>query len=339
MRELAERSGLRVGLIGCGAWGSNHARTLASLGVLAAVADRNPDRSGALHARFGCGQADPLGLIRNPDLDAIVLAVPPEDQPPLALQVIAAGRHVFLEKPMALDLPTATRIEAAASAAGIVAMTGHLMLYHPALEAIAELLGTGALGELRQISTRRAGFGRFFPRCDVAMDLLLHDLTVLTYLFGPLPAMGQWQGRAVLSELADVGELTMTLASGVGVQCGVSRVSPARERRMVFSGSHATAVFDDLRDWPDKLVVHAHPQGSETAQPLETTPVDLPATPPLEAELTHFLQCIRTGQAPRSQLAQGREVLRFILALGQDKVAGLPVHEASASLDQMIRVS
>lgn len=120
MQELGERSGLRVGVIGCGAWGSNHARTLASLGVLAAVADRNPDRSGVLHAQFGCVQADPLVLIRNLDLDAIVLAVPPEDQPPLALQVIAAGRHVFLEKPIALDLATAARIEAEASAAGIL---------------------------------------------------------------------------------------------------------------------------------------------------------------------------------------------------------------------------
>lgn len=339
MQKLGERSGLRVGVIGCGAWGSNHARTLASLGVLAAVADRNPDRSGALHAQFGCVQADPLGLIRNLDLDAIVLAVPPEDQPPLALQVIAAGRHVFLEKPIALDLATAARIEAEASAAGIVAMTGHLMLYHPALEAIAGLIGQGALGELRQISSRRAGFGRFFQRCDVSMDLLLHDLTVLTHLFGPLPAMGHWQGRAVLSEMADVGELTMTLESGVGVQCGVSRVSPVRERRMIFSGSHATAVFDDLRDWPDKLVIHAHPEGSETAQPLVVTPVDLPVMLPLEAELRHFLHCIHTGQAPRSHLAQAREVLRFILSLRQDKVAGLPIQDTPVVLDQIKGVS
>jgi predicted dehydrogenase len=108
---------------------------------------------------------------------------------------------------------------------------------------------------------------------------------------------------------------------------------------MIFTGSHATAVFDDLRDWPEKLVLHAHPQGADTLQPLGTTPVDLPVVAPLEAELSHFIRCIRTGQAPRSGLAQGREILSFILSLGQDKPSWVAGPSTPAPADQLMCAS
>ncbi|OZA03237.1 MAG: hypothetical protein B7Y02_16670, partial [Rhodobacterales bacterium 17-64-5] len=137
-------SGVRIGVIGCGLWGKNHARTLGVLGALGGVADANPAASAALAAAMDCKALAVQDLIEDPGLDGLIVAVSPAMQAQVALRVLAAGRPVLVEKPIALTPAEARAVVRAAEAAGVVAMTGHLLRYHPAFEAVQALHAAGS---------------------------------------------------------------------------------------------------------------------------------------------------------------------------------------------------
>jgi predicted dehydrogenase len=332
----------RIGVIGCGHWGAKHARTLASLGALAAVADRHPDRCGSVAAETGCPPRRVDELLQDDTLHGVVVALPPDGNAAMAQEVVRSGRHLLVEKPLALDLNAAGSLVRAADDAGVVAMTGRLMQFHPAFEALLSLAQRGQLGELESIRAIRIGRGRFFSRTDVLWDLAPHDLSMLLPLAAESPAevwkefpAGQGAQDALACERAgnttfetehsasavrpygaDVARLHLAFASGLRAQCMVSRVSPNRIRRFVVIGSAAMAVFDDLAPWEEKLAVfhRVKTRGGVSAATDFGPPhiQEILPRPPLETELAHFLEAIRTGARPRSSVSEGLEVLRII---------------------------
>lgn len=320
---------VRVGVIGCGNWGQNHARTLASMSVLGAVADLMPARREQLAAELGCRSHDAEGLIADPQLDAVVVALPPAQQATVALRVLRAGKHLLVEKPMALDAALASQIDELARSTGLVAMTGHLLLFHTAYQALAAMVVSGELGTLRHIRTVRAGQGRFYPGTDVVWDLLPHDLSLVRDMMGTLPDLEQsrLQSVAVVSELADVASLHMTYCGGPVVNCFVSRVAPQRERRMLVQGSLSSVLWDENEDWSRRLCVARNPSADNPT----TTPhfVSLVPAQPLEAQLRHFLDSIRNKTVPRGTVTGGHDVLRFIHALDPVAAKQTEVHRAT----------
>jgi predicted dehydrogenase len=308
---------MKIGLIGCGSWGRKHGQTLSVLGVLGAIADVDSARSGALASDLGCVALDIQDLIGEPSLDGIVIAVPPMVQPALALRAIAAGKNVLIEKPIALCPVEARAIETASETAGVVAMAGHLIRYHPAFEAIEALIEQGTLGEVLHIFTQRYSFGRFLDGTDAAFDLLPHDLSLVYALAGSLVGDICWQGRTVLSGLCDLGELWINFQNGMTASCSISRVSPERKRLLVVQGSKACVVFDDEKDWAAKLCLCRHDiaLSDMLVSPPITIPVPLTPKNPLEAELEHFIDCITSGACPRTPVAEGREVIEFLCRL------------------------
>lgn len=327
---------VRVGVIGCGNWGQNHARTLASMSVLGAVADLVPARREQLAAELGCRSHDADTLIADPQLDAVVVALPPAHQAPMALRVLRAGKHLLVEKPMALDAGQACQIDDLARSTGLVAMTGHLLLFHTAYQALTAMVAGGELGSLRHIRTVRAGQGRFYPGTDVIWDLLPHDLSLLRDLMGALPdaAESQLQSVAVVSELADVASLQMSYCGGPVVNCLVSRVAPQRERRMLVQGSLASVLWDENEDWSRRLCVATNPSPDNPT----TTPRFIPLVPaqPLEAQLRHFLDSIRNKTVPRGTVTGGYDVLRFIHALDPIAAKQTGLHHVADALVQRV---
>jgi len=306
---------VRVGVIGCGNWGQNHARTLASMSALGAVADLLPERRERLAGELGCRSCTADALIADPGLDGVIVALPPALQAEMALRVLRARKHLLVEKPMALDAGLASKIDDLARSMRLVAMTGHLLLFHTAYQALAALVAGGELGTLRHIRTVRAGQGRFYPGTDVIWDLLPHDLSLLRDLMGTLPEVAQsrLQSVAVVSDLADIASLQMAYCGGPVVSCFVSRVAPQRERQMLVQGSKASALWDENQDWSRRLCVVTNPTEDRPA----TEPRYLPLVPvqPLEGQLRHFLDSIRNGTQPRGTVTGGYDVLRFIHAL------------------------
>lgn len=307
---------VRIGVIGCGDWGTNHARTLASLSALAAVADHDPARAAALAERFGCQALSVEAMLNDASIDGLVLALPPQYHVATALRVLGAGKHLLVEKPMALDVAGADAIVAAADAAAVVAMTGHVLRFHPAFEALERLVQGGVLGDLRYLGSRRTGLGKFFLDTDVLWDYAPHDLSLILALTGGRPSQTRFDTVAVATQSADIADLEIVFGSGVRAHCHVSRVSPLRERRLIVVGTAATAVFDDAEPWARKLALYRHPvwrdAGPMLRAGIEPQYQALPDTPPLEAELQHFMACIRDRLPPRSSAEEAREVLRVL---------------------------
>jgi predicted dehydrogenase len=332
--RLGERHPPRVGVIGCGDWGANHVRTLAGLGVLAAVADNDAAKAGRLAAEHDCRAMRPEELIAAPDIDALVLALPAELHAATALKVIEAGKHVLVEKPMALEIDGARAVVAAARERGVVAMTGHVLRFHPAFEALERLVRDGALGRIRYVYSTRIGLGKFFTNTDALWDIAPHDLSLLLAITGEPPETVHLEGAAMITEAPDFAHLHMTFASGARSHTFISRLAPHRERKFTVIGDAAMAVVDDLQPHDRKLALYNHKVWNdgdgirfESAEPHY---IDLPQTLPLTAELQHFIDCITTGRTPRASVAEGLEVLEVLARAETQKERISPNYAAMA---------
>lgn len=308
----------RIAVLGCGYWGRNHVRTLAGLGVLAAVADRNADKAAALAEEFSVRRALPESLGRDPDIDGVVLALPPHHHAEHAVALMTAGKHVLIEKPIALNVEDGTRVVATAGQAGVVAMTGHVLRFHPAFEAMLQLIADGTLGEVRYIHSHRVGLGKFHAENDALWDIAPHDLSLIMAITGEAPARVRGEGSAVLDHLSDFAHLHLEFASGVRGHVFAARLNPYRERRLTVIGSKAMAVFDDVAPWSKKLALYRH-RIWHTARGWQSEMVDPDYVPvaeelPLTRECRHFIDCIAEGRQPVTPVEDGLTVIRILSA-------------------------
>jgi predicted dehydrogenase len=309
----------RIAVIGCGYWGGNHARTLARLGALACVGDRNGERAEALAAEAGVSAATPDAILSDPAVHGVVLALPAEAHVEMGLKAIAAGKHLLVEKPIALNADDAARLVDAARQAGIIALTGHVLRYHPAFEALEALIGEGTLGTLRYIHSHRVGLGKFHDHFDALWDIAPHDLSLVMALTGAPPISVRGEGTAVLNHLSDFAHLHLGFASGLKSHVFVSRLSAYRERRLTVTGSKAMAVFDDAEPWPRKLALYRHSVALEADGRVEFRAADVEYLPvvedfPLTRECAHYLACIRGEETARTPLSDGLDVIRVLEA-------------------------
>jgi predicted dehydrogenase len=308
----------RIAVIGCGYWGSNHARTLAGLGALAGVADRNPERAAALAAETESLALTPEEALGGDEVDAVVLALPPEAHAENALAAIAAGKHVLVEKPIALHIADGEAIVAAARQAGVVAMTGHVLRFHPAFEGLMELIASGTLGKIEYIHSHRVGLGKFHPENDALWDIAPHDLSLILAITGQEPVRVSGEGTAVVDHLSDFAHLHLTFPSGLRSHVFTSRLNPYRERRLTVVGDKAMAVFDDVAPWNEKLQLYRHKvwtqDGRVEFENAEPEYVAIEEGLPLTRECAHFIDCIANGRSPRTPVADGLAVMRILTA-------------------------
>jgi len=310
----------RIAVIGCGYWGANHVRTLGEMGLLHAVSDVNIDRAEMLAQPFGARACLPDDVFADADIDAVVLALPAHVHAQFALRAIADGKHVFVEKPLALSSADGAHVVDEAATAGLVLMTGHILCFHNAFTALRDRVAAGDLGEVRYLQSHRLGFGKFHARFDALWDLAPHDLSMIMTLAGGEPESVRGVHRGVSIGTTDLAHVHLDFAAGTGAHIHVSRHSPYRERRFTVIGSEGMAVWDDLADWPQKLALYRHridPKGTNWDFELSDPDyVPLEANMALTDELAHFAECIRTGETPRTDGRQGVAVLRILEQAG-----------------------
>ncbi|MBW3096269.1 Gfo/Idh/MocA family protein [Pseudohoeflea coraliihabitans] len=309
----------RIGVVGCGYWGTNHIRTLSGLGALAAVSDHHPGRADAKGREFDVAAPSFSALLADPDIDAVVLALPPHEHAAAALEVIAAGKHLLIEKPIALTVPEARQVVTRAEAAGIIAMTGHVLRFHPAFEKLLEIVADGTLGPLRYIHSHRVGLGKFHAENDALWDIAPHDLSLILALTGENPVSVRGEGAAILEPLSDFAHLHLEFPGGIKSHVFTSRLNPYRERRLTVIGEKAMATFDDMAPAEEKLALYRHrlwqEDGGWQSQMVDPEFLPLADGMPLTRELEHFIDCIRTGTPPRTPVSEGLAVIE-ILAKG-----------------------
>ena len=248
----------------------------------------------------------------------MVLALPPQVHAQFALQAIAAGKHVLVEKPIALNVDDAQQVVDAGIAAGVTVMTGHVLRFHPAFEALADMVADGALGTIRYIHSHRVGLGKFHAQNDALWDIAPHDLSLIIALTGEEPSDIRGEGSAVLNHLSDFAHLHLVFPGGIRSHVFAARLNPYRERRLTVIGDKAMAVFDDVAPWSEKLAVYDHKVWkSDAGLEFETADPRYVAVPdglPLTREIEHFIDCIRTGAPARTPAEEGLAVIRILSA-------------------------
>jgi predicted dehydrogenase len=334
-------SPIRVGVLGAGSWGINHVRVLAAEPRcrITAVAEPDPAKRPRI-AELAPGArwaASADAIIDAPDIDAVVIAAPASTHVELALAAFQAQKHVLVEKPLARSLADAHRVANAAARAGTVGMVGHLMVFHPAVRRIRELLGSGSLGQPFYVHAMRVNLGRI-RRDETALWCFgPHDLSMIDHILGEHPITVSACGTAVLQPgIEDVVFVTLRYRSGILANLHLSWLSPRKERRFTLVCSQKMVELDDVS--PEKLRIYdkGYDRPPEFTQfgeflTIRDGDVHIPKVAmeePLRAEIRHFLDCIERGQSPATDLAQGVRVTATLEAAERSLRAGgapLPV--------------
>jgi predicted dehydrogenase len=322
---------VRVALAGVGYWGVNLARAFASApgAELRMVCD--PDeglrRRGLAIAPGARGAASLEEALAADDVDAVVLATPAKMHASQTEAALAAGKHVFVEKPMALTLPDAERVALAAADAGRVLQVGHLMIHHPAMRQLEQLLADGhpqSIGEVYYLYASRVNLGRLRRDENAMWSLAPHDISMVLHLLRAEPVEVSARGHAYLQPgVEDVVFLHLLFADGKMAHIQISWLDPRKERRMVIVGSRRMVEFDDSHP-SEKLRIYDKgydrpPEFSDFAQylTLRHGDVHIPRVDmaePLTLECRHFIDCIAEGKRPLAGAAEGLAVVRVLAA-------------------------
>lgn len=308
----------QVAQVGCGHWGKNLARVYAQLGALAAIADGHEATADRISAEHGVPALSWNEILADPAIVGVSLATPAVSHAELALQAIAAGKHVFVEKPLALAPGEAEQVIHAAGSARRVLMVGHLLQYHPIFLTLRDLVSAGELGTLRYLYSNRLSLGKFRIEENVLWSFAPHDISMLLALAGEPPTDVTAEGAAILTPgIADWATSHMRFASGLRAHVAVSWLHPFKEQRLVAIGDKGMAVFEDSTvDWNKRLAIYRHTidRGGTVPVPIKAEPeyLAVPQSEPLTAECRHFIDCIAQGATPRTDGHEGLRVLRVL---------------------------
>jgi len=319
---------VRVGVAGAGYWGKNLVRTFAAAAgsQLVAIADGSPEIRARMASSYP--EADVLEsageLFQRPDIDAVVLATPAATHAALAIEAVEAGKDVFVEKPLALDVESALQVQKAVERERRILQVGHLLRYHPAVEWLDAALRQGELGDLRYIYCRRVNLGQIRRVENALWSFGPHDLSIILQLVGADPidvvAIGEsW----VQPGVADVVFVTLRFPGGRIANIQLSWLDPHKERTITVVGSRRMVTFDDVHP-TEKIKVYdkgIDRQGEygTFAEFLSIRDGDIriPAIPnaePLAQEAAHFIDCVREHKTPRTDVAEGIRVVRVLEA-------------------------
>jgi predicted dehydrogenase len=314
---------VHVGVVGLGYWGPNLARNFAA--IPGARLTWLCDASELARARQAQAFPDARTtaeldeLLGDPELDAVVLATPVPTHAELAVRVAQAGKHCFVEKPLATSAADAERAVAAARTAGTTLMVGHLLEYHPAVRRLKELVAAGELGELYYLYGNRLNLGKLRADENALWSLGAHDVSVVLHLTEEEPVECLAHGRSYVREgVEDVVFCYLRFPSGVVSHLHLSWLDPHKERRLTVVGARRMATFDDMQ-LEGKLTLYdkgfdqdVRSWGEYIARSGEIFSPQIANVEPLRVECEHFIECIRTGATPRSDGESGLRVVRVL---------------------------
>ena len=312
-----------LSLIGAGYWGKNLARNFHALGALRILCDENQatlDSYGAEYA--GVQKFTDFGkVLGDQAIQRVAIAAPAAMHYELAKAALLAGKDVFVEKPLCLEVAQGQELVALAAQKGLVLMVGHLLQYHPCVQKIQALLATGELGKLHYIISNRLNLGKIRREENALWSFAPHDISVILSLAGhQAPERIICTGESYLTNgVADTTLTAMRFAGGVRAHVFVSWLNPFKEQKLTVVGSNGMAVFDDTLPWAEKLILHRHYitwAGGQIPTPSKAKgeAVSVPESEPLRNECAHFLECCRDRRTPRTDGREGLRVLQVLQA-------------------------
>lgn len=308
-------------VVGGGRWGKNLARNFYELGALHTVCDTNERLLDHYQSQYPeiHVTSNYQSVLDNPLLSRIVIAAPAILHYDLAKKALLAGKDVYVEKPLCLDCEEAQELIDLAEEKGLILMVGHLLQYHPYVIKLHELVSAGELGKLQYIASNRLNLGAIRTEENALWNFAPHDVSVILSLCGhALPNSVRCLGGDFVSPgVADTTLTTLTFDNGIRSHIYVSWLNPFKEQKLVVTGSHGMAVFDDTKPWEEKLILYRNQLKWQngTDPQIEQTNADailVPHAEPLKEECRHFIKCCDERIEPRTD---GKEALRVLKVL------------------------
>ena len=311
----------RLGQAGLGYWGANLARNFDDLAELTWLCDAEPDRREQFGHRFpGARLTQDFGeMLADPELEAVVIATPVPTHYALAKEALEAGKHVFVEKPPAMKGAEMEELLALAQAKNLVLMPGHLLLYHPGVLKLKELIDSGDLGNVLCVYGNRQNLGKIRKDENALWSLGVHDLSVILYLIDEEPTEAVAHGNAFLNEgVEDVVFCYLRFPSGKIAHMHLSWLDPHKMRKLTVVGREKMAVFDDM-ELERKVTIYekapwepAETYGEWLTRTGDIFSPKIANDEPLRLECEHFLDLVANGPGDHAEARNGLTVVRAL---------------------------
>jgi UDP-2-acetamido-3-amino-2,3-dideoxy-glucuronate N-acetyltransferase len=310
---------LSIGLIGIGYWGKNIARNLYDLGFLDAIYDNNELIFSELKNTY-----PNVRIFKNIDdlidykIDAVFIATPAETHGKLVKIFLNKNIHVFVEKPLCLNVKEGNDLKKLAEQKGLKLMVGHLLLYHPAFISLKNIVESGGLGKLRYIYSNRLSLGKLRKEENALWSFAPHDISMILSLIGSEPTKIEASGGYYLNN--DVADTTMTFLhfkKGIKAHIFVSWLNPYKDQRLVVIGEKAMATFIDVEEKEKKLLLYNHDVAWDGNIPViekaegVVIKYDM-SKEPLKEECKSFINWVCNDIKPPSDASEGLRVLKVL---------------------------
>lgn len=308
-----------IAVVGCGHWGKNLVRNFAELGALVAICDPNLDLARFYADEFSVPVLSFDEILHNKTVEGVVLAVPAPLHASMGIKALKNFKHVYVEKPLAMNDAEANAMIDSAAANDVHLMVGHLLQYHPVFRELKRLVKSGELGSLQYIYSNRLSLGKVRSEEDVLWSFAPHDISMILSLVGAEPTAVRCESHAALqSNICDMATIHLDFYNNLRAHISVSWLHPEKEQKLVVIGTRGMAVFDDTQPWSQKLAIYSHHSGTpKTSSQIvkgEKTFVAVAEAEPLREECAHFLEVVRGSANPRTDGAEGLRVLRVLTA-------------------------
>jgi predicted dehydrogenase len=318
---------LCVGVVGCGYWGPNLVRNFRKIAdcTVKAICDVNVERLVHLQSLYPEVEtvADFKRFLEESALDAVAIATPVKHHYSLAKESLLAGKHTFIEKPMASSSAECEELIEIAKRNGLILMVGHTYIYSSAVKKIVDLVEAGDIGEIRYINCRRLNLGLFQKDINVAWDLAPHDISIILHIFGECPVSVNCSGNAhVTSGIEDVTNMSLSFRKKRFATIQSSWLEPRKVREMTIVGTRRMIVYDDLQTL-EKIRIYdmrvERPPHYDTFAEFQYSyhygdsyiPY-IHQEEPLRSLAQHFVDCIATGTKPATSGDEGLELVKIL---------------------------
>ena len=324
---------LLLAQIGCGYWGPNLLRNFSALPSCSVkyVVDSSPERRAFVERNFPRTTAvdSTDAVLNDPEVDAVIVATPAGSHFALASNALSAGKHVFVEKPLATKVSEVDELAKHANAKHLIVMAGHTFVYNSAVRYVKQLLNAGELGEVRYIYSQRLNLGRIRDDIDALWNFAPHDVSIIQYWLDDVePVAVRRQGMAYMQDgIDDVVFLNLEYPGKIIANVHVSWLDPQKVRKMIVVGSRKMVVYDDVAD--NKIAIYDkgidrkavlgenmdfdNPQRAQfNYRSGDIVLPEIKFTEPLRVEAEHFVECIRTAQTPLTGLRHARNVVSVL---------------------------
>jgi predicted dehydrogenase len=330
---------VNIAVIGAGAWGKNHVRVFSEMPNvrLKYVCDKDPSRLSVLKKTYS--QSEMVGevgpILRDPEVKGVVVASSAVSHYALAKEILSADKDVLVEKPMALNSENAREMLELAENRGRILMVGHLLIYHPVVDRLKEMVSSGELGNIHYIYTQRVNLGVIRQDENALLSFAPHDLSVILHLLGEQPVAVSAHGESYIQKgIEDVVFLSLHFPDGKMANIHLSWLDPHKLRKITIVGSQTMVVFDDM-EASEKLKIYDKGVKNLSYDTYgeylglrfgDITIPNIKIGEPLRTEAEHFIQCIESRKEPKTGARDGVKVVDILIAAQKSlKEKGIPI--------------